>query len=182
MSEASTTTSATTAMIRYESRRPVRQRSAPSRTARAVSSARRVLHRRARWCQQRPRASAPPRASFVMVLCTDLINPLSASTSFVRFHPFPPKSPTPTKNGVESHFASVQALRRLTESRVVLFAEDPACRCPSQTSSSAAARDAAASASTDYLRLVHGVVGHFRSVSRSHLPVVGLVTCGIGSR
>ena len=142
------TTSATTATNRYESRRPVRQRSAPSRTARAVSRARRDLRGRAKRRQQRSGASASPRASFVMVLCICFMNLLSMFTSYVRRRPYPSIRSQSTKVGSYATSQAFWCTRTLEEHDGARFAEGPECRRPSRTSSSAAAREIYKSAST----------------------------------
>ncbi len=120
---------------------------------------------RAKRSQQRSGASASPRASFVMVLCTPFMIPLFAFTSFVRNHPFPPKNPTTTKNGVVRDFASVLVDANTRRTRRRTIRRRPGVSAAEQRHQAPPARDADASASTAFLGFRARGPGAFPKVS-----------------
>ena len=123
---------------------------------------------RAKLRQQRSGASAPPRPTSVMLLCICFINHLSMFTSYVRRRPFPPIRSQSTKVGSYATSQAFWCTRTLEEHDGARFAEGPACRRPSRTSSSAACSRCRCGRVDGFSRLLdHGVVGRFRRLPRS---------------
>ena len=183
MSEASTTTSATAATNRYESRRPVRQRSAPSRRARAVSRARRDFPQVRKTASTTAWGLGASASVFRDGSVHEFFN------SFVHVHVVCPKSSVSTEKPDANQKWGRKPLRerpRLADDLGIKRRTIRGRSCVSAPEPNVIKRRLLAMPMRARRRFFWfwftGSSDVSENVSRGHLPVVDLVTCGIGSR